>query len=65
MKGLREARRAQGMTQKRLSVALGISVTAISLYEHGKMKPRLKTLMAMAEILHVSIDYLVSGEEVA
>lgn len=62
MKGLKQARLAQGMTQKSLSVAIGISVTAISLYEHGKMIPRLKTLVAMASILHVSIDYLVSGE---
>ncbi len=35
-------RKAKGMTQKELSVELGVSSALIALYETGKRKPKLE-----------------------
>lgn len=48
-----------GWTQDQLSKLLGISRAALSHYEKNRREPDFKTLTKLADIFHVSIDYLI------
>lgn len=52
-------REAKGMTQEELAVKLGISRSSLSHYEKNRRKPDYVIISAMADIFHVSIDYLL------
>ena len=47
-----------GLTQKDLGKLIGVGRTTISEYESGKIVPKQKSLIALAEYFHVSMDYL-------
>lgn len=55
-------RRAAGMSQAQLADAAGVSPSAIGMYEQGRREPSIETLVAMADILGVSLDLLVRGK---
>lgn len=63
--GIRDARKAKGLTQKELALLLGCSHTTISKYEQGEIenmpRPRMKLL---AEILDVSPVVLFDFPEI-
>ena len=59
---MRELRKARKMTMKQLGVILGLSESAISLYETGKNEPDIKTLQKTAEFFGVSLDYLLGND---
>ena len=59
MQRLREARKSKNMTMKQLGMRVGLSESTISLYENGKHEPDHATLIKLAHILGVSIDYLL------
>lgn len=63
---IRSLREEAGLTQSQLGELLEnkFSATAISLYESGEREVSIATLEEMAQKFEVSIDYLVSGEEV-
>ncbi len=54
-----ELRENKGWTQEELSVAIGISRASLSHYEKDRRKPNLETLTRLADIFHVSIDYMI------
>lgn len=56
---LKETRQAHGLTQELLAEKVGIAKNQIWLYETGKVEPRMSTLIGLAEVLGVSIDWLV------
>ncbi len=56
---LREARKKLNYTQNDLAERLGVSKSAISLYESEKRNPNLETLIEMTYLLGVSADYLL------
>ncbi len=56
---LKELREELGMTQKELGRMLDIAPNTISQYETGRREPDLGTLMRMAELLNVTVDYLL------
>lgn len=61
---LKEARTKKNMTQKEVCEKLNIpSVQTLSAYERGINSPTIFTLRGLAELYHVSIDWLVYGEE--
>lgn len=61
---LKEARTKTNMTQKEVCEKLNIpSVQTLSAYERGINSPTIFTLRGLAELYHVSIDWLVYGEE--
>lgn len=61
---LKEARTKTNMTQKEVCGKLNIpSVQTLSAYERGINSPTIFTLRELAELYHVSIDWLVYGEE--
>ena len=54
-----ELRKEQGLTQTEFAKTIGISRSALSLYEIEKREPDLKTLKKMASLFGVSVDYLL------
>lgn len=61
---LQELRKAKGLTQEELAHALFVSRTAISKWESGRGYPNIDSLKAIAKFFCVTIDELLSGEEV-
>jgi transcriptional regulator with XRE-family HTH domain len=56
-------RKAAGMTQEQLAAATGLKQFHISRIERGGIKDVMaETLLRIARALHVSTDYLLSGE---
>lgn len=56
---LKEARENKNFNQGELSSILGFSRQTISNYEQGLSEPNLKTLVQIADIFDVSLDYLL------
>ena len=62
-KKLQELRKQKGITQEELAKALFVSRTAISKWESGKGYPNLDSLKAIAQFFSVTIDELLSSNE--
>ena len=60
---LQELRNLKGLTQEELSVALYVSRTAISKWESGRGYPSIDSLKAIANFFGVTVDELLSGDE--
>lgn len=56
---IRSLRKSAGLTMKQFGSLMGVSESAISLYETGKNEPDIKMLIKMAEYFGVTIDTLV------
>ncbi|WP_027087595.1 helix-turn-helix domain-containing protein [Cohnella panacarvi] len=48
----------RGLTQEELATSLGISRAALSHYEKNRREPDTETLSKVADLFHVSLDYL-------
>lgn len=55
-------RRERGLSQAQLAARLGISASAMGMYEQGRREPSADMLVALARELGVSTDYLLTGE---
>ncbi len=60
---LQQLRTEKGLTQEQLAEKLYVSRTAISKWESGRGYPSIDSLRAISKLLSVSIDNLLSGEE--
>lgn len=60
---LQELRKWKGLTQEELAEALFVSRTAVSKWESGRGCPSIDSLKMIASFFSVSIDELLSGEE--
>ena len=60
---LQQLRKQKGLTQEALAEALFVSRTAISKWESGRGYPSIDSLKALSGFFSVSIDELLSGEE--
>ena len=56
---LKEIRKRQGLTQKKLSEMSGINRVMIAKYEAGISEPSLKTSVKLAEALGTKVDDLI------
>ena len=54
-------RKGLGWNQAELANRLKISPSAVGMYEQGRREPSADTLVAMARVLGVSVDYLLTG----
>lgn len=54
-------RRQRGMSQKELAARLGVSPSAVGMYEQGRREPDCAGLLRLAEIFGVSVDLLLGG----
>ena len=61
---LQELRKQKGITQEELAEALYVSRTAVSKWESGRGVPSIESLKAISKYFSVSIDSLLSGEEI-
>lgn len=55
-------RRAVGLSQGELARQLQVSASAVGMYEQGRREPSAETLVALARIFGVSVDYLLTGQ---
>ena len=60
---LQELRKRQGLTQEELAQALYVSRTAISKWESGRGYPSIDSLKTISKFFGVTIDELLSGDE--
>lgn len=60
---LQQLRKQENLTQEQLADKLFVSRTAVSKWESGKGYPNIDSLKRISNIFHVSIDDLLSGEE--
>ena len=63
MRGARIAalRRQAGMSQAELARQLGVSPSAVGMYEQGRREPSSDVLVQLGKIFGVSVDYLLTG----
>lgn len=61
---LQELRKQKGITQEELAEALYVSRTAISKWESGRGYPNIDSLKRLAKFFGVTVDNLLSGDEV-
>jgi len=59
---LKELRSQHGMTQKQLATKLGVTKSVVSYYELAERYPSPEILIRIADIFHVSSDYLLGIE---
>ena len=60
---LKDLRKQAGLTQVDVAEKLGISQPAYASWERGAKKPTQDNLVKIAQILNVSVDYLVGNSE--
>ena len=63
-KKLQELRKQKGLTQEELAEKLYVSRTAISKWESGRGYPNIESLKAIAKFFSVTVDELLSTDEV-
>ncbi len=61
---LRKLRQQRGLTQEKLAELVDLSVPYISHLERGTKKPSLVVLTRLAESLGVTVDQLLTGNQV-
>ena len=61
---LKELRTASGLTQQQLAARMGLSKSAVSLYECMERAPSPNILIKLAALFHVSTDYLLGMDKV-
>lgn len=61
---LQHRRKQKGLTQEELAEHLHVSRTAISKWESGRGFPNIESLKAIAKFFEVTLDELLSGEEI-
>ncbi|MDE7360681.1 MAG: helix-turn-helix domain-containing protein [Oscillospiraceae bacterium] len=60
---LKKLRQGANLTQKQLGDRIFVSETMVSYYEHSRRPPSADVLMQIAEVFHVSVDYLLGREK--
>lgn len=61
---LQQLRKQKGLTQEQLADILFVSRTAVSKWESGRGFPNLESLKAISRFYNVTLDDLLSGEEI-
>ena len=61
---LQELRKQKGLTQEELAEALYVSRTAVSKWESGRGYPNIESLKAIAKFFSVTVDELISSDEI-
>lgn len=59
---LKKLRNEHGYSQKALADMLGITQQAIYKYENLSVEPDIRTLILLADIFNVTVDYLIGRE---
>ncbi len=62
-KRLRQMRMKRGFTQQRLADSVEIALRSYQCYETGTRTPNYALLVQLADVLDVSLDYLMGRDE--
>ena len=54
-------RRERGLSQSELAQRIQVSPSALGMYEQGRREPSAETMVALAECLGVTTDFLLTG----
>jgi transcriptional regulator with XRE-family HTH domain len=57
-----ELRKSRRLKLREISTAIGVSQSAVSMYESGERRPDYDTLMKIANYYGVTVDYLLRDE---
>ena len=60
---LKTTRKKQGLTQEYIAEKAKITTANYQRYERGSQQPTLPTLIALADLFDVSLDYLVGRSD--
>ena len=60
-----DMRKGQGMSQKQLAEAVGVTDKSVSKWECGKSLPEISKMESLCEALHININELLSGERLS
>lgn len=60
---LLEQRKLEKLTQKQMAEKLGITQPSYIRYENGSSEPSLETLVKIADIFDVSVDFLLGRKD--
>jgi len=58
---VRQLRKKKGLNQTQLAARVGVHYNHLAKYEKGQSYPSVRALMALAESLNVTMDYLMLG----
>lgn len=61
---IKELRKKNGWSQKELAKNVGVKASAISMWENDKRRPDFNSLVSLANIFDISIDYLIGRERI-
>lgn len=61
---IKDIRVRKGLTQSEVATALGVSSVVYSRYETGSRQPSIDTLIQMADIFGVTVDYLLGRQDI-
>lgn len=61
---LKQLRKEQGYSQKRLAEILGITQQAVCKYENTVVEPDIQTLIMLADLFEVTVDYLIGHSDI-
>ena len=59
-----QARKDKGFTQEYIAEALGVSRQAVFKWEKNQAKPDTKNLIALSDLLNISVEYLTKGNTI-
>jgi transcriptional regulator with XRE-family HTH domain len=59
---VKEARKSRQLTQKELAHKLGVHFQLLNKYESGNVLPQPENIVLIADLLEVSLDYLLTGK---
>ena len=60
---LKSLRKQRGVTQKTIATGVGVTTNSLQRFESGLVKPKLDTVVALADFFNVSLDYLVGRSD--
>ena len=59
-KNLKEARRANGLTQKQVAQALNVVESCYANWEQGRTEPNIEMLRKLGKLFNVGLDELIN-----
>lgn len=63
MMRLQEIRKSEKITQEQLAEIIGVKANTISQYESGVREPNIRTLIDLADLFDVTVDYLIGRSD--
>lgn len=60
---LKSLRVQNGVTQKAIADGIGVNPASLQRFEYGELKPKLDTVVRLADFFNVSLDYLVGRSD--